>query len=298
MADLDEILTRIERALGARGAGPEPLDGGITNRNYRVAFGGRDYVLRIPGRDTALLGISRDAERLAAAQAARLRIGPALAYADADCFVSDYVVAVPIEPAALAGDPAPLARALRAFHDSGLALPTRVWVPELLDRYAATVARLGGTLPPAYPRAQALVERIAQALPLTEPVPCHNDLLAANVLVLAGGRETLLVDWEYAAMGHRLFDLANLAVNNEFDELAEEQLLEAYFGVPARAPTRAALALMRIVSDAREAAWGVVQRLVSDIEFDFAGYAQRHFERLARAAADPRLKGWLDAASA
>ena len=28
----------------------------------------------------------------------------------------------------------------------------------------------------------------------------------------------MLVDWEYAGMGHRLFDLGNLAVNNEFDD--------------------------------------------------------------------------------
>jgi aminoglycoside phosphotransferase (APT) family kinase protein len=295
MRDLDEILTRIERELGARLGEATALSGGITNRNYRVAFGTRDYVVRLPGKDTALLGISRDAERLAAGEAARLRIGPQLVFADADCFVTEYAVAAPIEGPALAADPAPVARALRAFHDSGLELPVRFWVPELLEQYALTVAKLGGALPGAYRSAQALVAQIAQVLPLREAVPCHDDLLAANLL--ATPDRILLVDWEYAGMGHRLFDLANLAVNNEFDDGAQEQLLEAYFGAPAGAGQRAALALMRIVSDAREAAWGVVQGLISELEFDFAGYAQRHYERLARAAADPRLTGWMDAAS-
>ena len=60
-------------------------------------------------------------------------------------------------------------------------------------------------------------------------------------------------------MGHRLFDLGNLAVNNEFDDDAQERLLEAYFGEPPTPGRRAALRLMMLVSDAREAAWGVVQ---------------------------------------
>jgi hypothetical protein len=55
---------------------------------------------------------------------------------------------------------------------------------------------------------------------------------------------------------------------------------------------------MRIVSDAREAAWGVVQLVLSDLDFDFAGYAQRHFERLLGALERPEIEGWLDAASA
>ena len=49
----------------------------------------------------------------------------------------------------------------------------------------------------------------------------------------------MIVDWEYAGMGHPLFDLGNLAVNNDFDDDAEERLLQAYQGAP---PTRAARA--------------------------------------------------------
>ncbi len=303
MADLDEILGRIEPVLGPRTGEASALEGGITNRNYRVTLGTREYVVRLPGRDTELLGINRHAERLAAARAASLQIGPEVVYADEDCFVAEFVAARTSDPAALASDPAPVARALRAFHDTRLRLPARFWVPEVLAEYARTVTARGGILPSAYRRAQELVARIAQAVPLTEPTSCHNDLLAANLLVAgpqAGGeddRHIMIVDWEYAGMGHRLFDLANLAVNNAFDDDAQDRLLEAYFGAPPDPAQRAAVSLMRIVSDAREAAWGVLQRLVADLDFDFCAYAEMHFERLQRAAADPRLKGWLNAAS-
>jgi hypothetical protein len=55
---------------------------------------------------------------------------------------------------------------------------------------------------------------------------------------------------------------------------------------------------MRIMSDAREAAWGVAQTVLSELDFDFEAYAARHFERLAAAAHDPRLREWLGAAAA
>jgi hypothetical protein len=59
----------------------------------------------------------------------------------------------------------------------------------------------------------------------------------------------------------------------------------------------ASLRLMRFMSDFREAMWGVVQRVVSDLDFDFDGYAERHFDRLSETWADDRFKEWLDGAS-
>jgi thiamine kinase-like enzyme len=302
MADLNAIVDQLQQRLGAAAGPPVPLEGGITNRNYRVHFGERDYVVRLPGKDTALLGIDRNAERIANEAAARLGIAPEVAAANESCLVTGYVVCKPIDAVQLRADPGPLAHALRAFHDSGVQLPVRFWVPELLSDYERIVTERGGNVPESYAPTQALAARIAQALPLSEPVPCHDDLLPANLLsVECGdglGDTVMLVDWEYAGMGHRLFDLGNLAVNNEFDEAAEDRLLASYFGEPPSDGHRAALRLMRIMSDAREAAWGVVQSVISELDFDFGAYAARHFERLARAARDPGLQEWIDAASA
>jgi thiamine kinase-like enzyme len=298
MTDVGAIVQRLEGRLGPVAGSPEPLEGGITNRNFKVSFGGRDCVLRLPGKDTGLLGISRDAERIANETAAALGIAPALLAAEPDCMVTEFIACTVIDPAALRADPAPAARALRAFHDSGVALPTRFWVPELLAEYAAVVRDLdpGYELPDAYARARELAHRIAGALPLSDPVPTHADLLTANILIGDGGR-LVLVDWEYAGIGHRYFDLGNLAVNNEFDDAAEDRLLAAYFGEPPSDGRRAALKLYRIMSDAREAAWGVIQGVISELDFDFDDYAATHFTRLDRAASDPRLEDWLHAAT-
>ncbi len=288
MAQLGEILERLAAELGPVGGEPVALDGGITNRNYRVRFGERECVVRLPGRDTALLGIDRAAERVANAAAAQLGIAPPVIAADERCLVTEYLPGAPIDGDRLRAAPDSAALALRAFHDSGTRLPVRFWVPELLDRYADTVRERGGTLPEVYPEVQALVARIAVALPLTEPVPCHDDLLPGNLLARDDEPDrAVLVDWEYAGMGHRLFDLGNLAVNNDFDAGAEDRLLTAYFGEPPDPRQMAALQLFKLVSDAREGAWGVVQGSISELEFDFDEYADKHFKRLLKNASDP-----------
>jgi aminoglycoside phosphotransferase (APT) family kinase protein len=298
MEDLMGVLGRIAPRLGPVTTGPVPLEGGITNRNYRVSFGQRDCVVRLPGKDTALLGISREAELLAGRTAAALGIGPAVLAAAPEYVVTEYVAGEPMDAGALRASPEPVAAALRAFHDAGAELPVRFWVPELLGSYARIVAERGGALPGQYREAARAAWRIAEVVPLRAPVACHDDLLPANVLRVRTGGSVMLVDWEYAGMGHRLFDLGNLAVNAEFDEPEELALLAAYYGQAASPGRRAALALMRIMSDAREAAWGVVQGVVSELDFDFEGYAALHFERLARAVSSASFEAWLRAAAA
>jgi thiamine kinase-like enzyme len=293
------ILDRLHLTLGPVRGSPIPLAGGITNRNFRVRLGERDCVLRLPGRDTELLGIDRDAERQASAEAARLGIAPALVAAGDGYLVTEYLEAEPIDVDRLRAAPESAAVALRAFHDSRLSLPARFWVPDLLDDYARIVRDRGGTVPDDYRQARSLAGQVAAALPLTDPVPCHDDLLPSNILATRRDPgHAVLVDWEYAGMGHRMFDLGNLAVNNEFDQASQDRALEAYFDEPPTPGRRAALALMRIMSDAREAAWGVVQGSISDLDFDFAEYAAQHFARLKKSAADPRLKEWLRGATA
>ena len=77
--ELTEVVARLSALLGPREGGVMPLLGGITNRNFRVNFGGTDYVVRLPGKRTELLGIDRDAERIATKAAAELGIAPRVA---------------------------------------------------------------------------------------------------------------------------------------------------------------------------------------------------------------------------
>ena len=130
------------------------------------------------------------------------------------------------EPAALAE----VAAALRAVHGAG-ELPVAFDSFRIVEDYAE---RATGAAPPcrglrAGPAAPRGIEA-ALSGPEHDPVPCHNDLLAANFL--RSGDGIRIVDWEYAGMGDRYFDLGNFAVNNDLDEDAGAGLLDAYFGGP------------------------------------------------------------------
>jgi len=293
VADLNDILQRLEPSLGPHTGAPTPLDGGITNRNFRASFAGREYVIRLPGKDTSLLGIDRGAERVAADAAAALGIAPAVAAELEDCLVTEFIACSAFEVQELESRVEEVARALRAFHHSPIILPARFWVVDLLEDYAKIVADRGDVLPDPYADAVAIAREIAAVVALERPRPCHNDLLAGNIIRAQGDGRLLLVDWEYAGMGHPYFDLGNLSINNGFKASTDERLLSAYHGAPPSPGQRATLALMRLLSDAREAAWGVVQASISELDFDFEQYAGRHFDRLFGAAGRPEYEEWL-----
>lgn len=300
MAPLADNLDRLAAALGKPEGEPTPLEGGITNRNYRARFGGRELVIRLPGKDTGLLGIDREAEAAANRCAARAGVAPEVAALldDPPCLVTDFVVGAAMSPEELR-QPAALrevAAALRAIHDCGETLPSAFSPFRIVETYAERARGRGAELPAAYGPAHGAAARIERALAHgAAPVPCHNDLLAANFLRSADGIR--LVDWEYAGMGDRWFDLGNFAVNNELGPAEEEALLVAYFEEPPGAGRLAALRLMRFMSDFREAMWGVLQGTISDLDFDFREYAGKHFKRLRESAADPGFETWLKEAS-
>jgi thiamine kinase-like enzyme len=298
VGELNDILEGLESSLGPLSGEPVPLDGGITNRNYRVTLGGSEFVLRRPGRDTDLLGIDRESERLANDAAASLGIAPAVAGGFGDCLLTRFIACTAVGADEVADGAQEIALALRRFHDSPVRLPRRFRVPDLLADYAAIVRDRGGELPAAYAEAVRCAARIDAILALQDPRPCHNDLLAGNIIRAREDGRMMIVDWEYAGMGDPRFDLGNLSINNGFDEADDERLLGAYHGGMPTDRQRAELQLTRVLSDAREAAWGVVQAAVSELDFDFAGYAREHFKRLQAAVERPDFEECLAAAGA
>jgi len=293
---------RLEPALATVWPGAStdvtPIEAGITNRNYRVETSGRVFVLRLAGADTELLGIDREDEVEAGRVAAAAGVGPDIVafLPDLGCVVTRFLDGTPI-PEDRLGEPAVMRSVVRSIHGIHDCPPIRATFPvfRIVERFRDTAAERGVTIPRAYDDAHAIAARIEGAFSRSPmpPTTCHNDLLNANFLL--DGDHTWIVDYEYAGMGDPFFDLGNLSVNNGLDDAAGSLLLETYFGT-VRDAHRARLALMRIVSDLREAMWGVVQQGISTLEFDYVEYAERHFARLLANAAAPEVEAWLDAA--
>jgi thiamine kinase-like enzyme len=269
------------------------LSGGITNRNFRVDAADTDqrWVIRLAGNDTHLLGISREVEHAATVMSAGVGVGPEVtAFIRPEGYlVTRFIVGTPVSDEAV-HRPETLRRvadSLRRIHN-GPAIPG-LFVPlRIVEAYRALAMERGVPIPPEYDRAATVARRIESAF-LADPIelrPCHNDLLSANFI--DDGARIRIIDWEYAGMGDPFFDLGNFSINHELTADEDELLLAAYDG-GVRPSRLARLVLMRVVSDFREAMWGVLQQGVSSLDVDFVAYAAGNFDRLLRNAASARF---------
>jgi thiamine kinase-like enzyme len=276
-----------------------PLPGGVTNRNYLVHVSGDPdrYVVRIPGERTELLGIDRANEAEAATRAAELGIGPRVVgrIEAVGTLVTALVPGVHLEPDAFVGRVDEVVALLRRFHASG-PLAGRFPIFRVVEWHARDAAEHGVAPPPAYERLAVVARRIEAAVSAypTLEVPCHNDLLPANVLFAED--RTWLLDFEYAGMNHPYFDLGNLSVNSTFTPDADERVLTAYAG-GVTAGRWARLQLMKLMSELREGMWAVVQQAISTLDTDFVTYADERLANCERIAASADLARWLDDAA-
>jgi thiamine kinase-like enzyme len=211
--------------------------------------------------------------------------------------VTRFVDADPLPPQALERREVleQVVRSVKAIHAMGHITSTFDSFGVVRD-YRTVAEEHGVRVPGEYGSVLAFADRIERAFGRT-PIPprsCHNDLLNANFLVKEG--RVLIVDYEYAGMGDLFFDLGNLSINNGITEQAQMLLLELYFDRVTPALV-ARLKLMRVMSDFREAMWGVVQQGLSTLDFDYVDYARRHFTRCLESAADARFTGWLEEAA-
>jgi len=295
----DQLVAALQRVpeTAGRELTLTALSGGITNRNFLITAAGTSerYVIRLAGNDTHLLGISREVEHAATVAAAGVGIGP-----EVTAFIrpEGYLVTRFIDgrPVSLeeVRQPAMLRRvadSVRRVH-GGPAIPG-LFVPlRIVEAYLALATSRGVPQPVAWDEAHAAGRRIERAL-LDSPIdlrPCHNDLLNANFI--DDGERIRIVDWEYAGMGDPFFDLGNFSVNHDLTPVEDAILLEAYEG-EVRPSRLARLALMRVVSDFREAMWGVLQQGISSLDVDFIAYADEHFERLLHNASGPPFEEHL-----
>jgi thiamine kinase-like enzyme len=278
VAPRDVVDRVVERLWPGRPARVEPLPGGITNANFVVDLGDDKVVVRVPGTGRALLGIDTADEIAAATLAAAIGVAPEIIAYDQElgCLVSRFLPARPIPPEEMVQDPmlGAVAGTLRRVHHAGRVGATFDYFT-VIDRYHERATARGVRAPFEFDSARAVVRRVARARPLQPTVLGHNDLLNANFLFDGAVR---ILDWEYAGMTDPFFDLANLSANHELDAGTDSALLRHYFGA-CDDHMVATLRLFKAVSELREAMWGVLQMAVSDLDVDFAAYADEHGRR-------------------
>ena len=298
MDDLSPILQRIPQFSSATSPEIKELTGGITNRNYKITVDGESFVLRLGGNETQFLGIDRKIEYECSLLASKAGIAPEpTAFLEPEGYILARFISGKGIPAEEIGNEENIKRvveSMKAYHAleffPGFFSPFRV-----AEEYARTARGFNVRLPAKMDWYLEKSREIESAMYGREPLalrPCHNDLLNGNFI--DDGARIRILDWEYAGMGDIFFDLGNFAVQHEFNDEQDEILMRVYFGTPNDSQ-RAHQKLMKIMSDLREAMWAQVQIGVSQLDFDYAGYGQKYFDRFEANTSGRDYTNWLHA---
>ena len=267
------------------------LSGGITNKLYRIRSEKGDYTVRIYGDKTDLF-INRDQEIEAQKAMAAIGVGaPLVKYLPergvtivefidhATVLTNDHFLDVTLYPK--------IVEPIRKIHNSGIELE-KIFNPlieikkmaGILDDLKASYTEfdIDGTIS----RLESLSEIIA--IPEEEYTACHNDLLADNfILIDEAGKEKYsssmyIIDWEYAGMAPRYYDIADMFQEILVPRENEKRIVEAYCNEDDFDRALYYIDLFKPFPDIYWFLWSLIQLNISKISFDYYNYGKVKYE--------------------
>ncbi len=275
---LEDVLEAVPEL---RGGAAEPLAGGLTNTNYKIAAAAGTYVVRISGKDAGLLAIDRENEVHNTIAAAEAGVGASVVAAlpEHDALVLEFLDGEVMDAEKLRrGDRlAAIAEACRRLH-GGRRFLKDFDMFEIQRGYVQVVQQRGFRLPERYLELEPNVRALEAAMRVqSEPtVPCNNDLLAENFIDVGG--EMRLIDYEYSGNNEPSFELGNVWSESNLSLEQLEELVGHYYGRPLRNKVARAR-LWGLMSKYGWTLWGSIQDGISDLDFDFWGWAIEKYER-------------------
>ncbi len=270
-----------------------PMEGGLTNPNYKVIIGGVPYFFRLGTPCNSLLNTTLENEYQAIKVASERGIAPLIAHFSPQeaILVSEFIGGAKVSLRDQCAQKR-LCRSLRQLHEIETALARKMCPFEIIALYRKNALEAGAVFP-KFVEAELLplIERLRSSIPLSgKQVFCHNDLHSGNCLDHA--EKMWLIDWEYAAMGDPLFDLATLASVENFNEDEMEELLQNYLQMK-QVPSEIVryFRFQRALVDARWGFWYYLQDRISTIDYAFLPPGERHLcdclKRLKSLASEP-----------
>ena len=282
------------------------LPGGLTNRNLKVVTPSATVVVRIPGAGSELLEIDRDAEYRNSVAAAAAGVGPPVVHhRPGEGITVEFLPGRTLTDDDLHSPEmlALVADALRRLH-AGPRFAGEFDMFAVQARYRRIVAEHGFRLPDRYDDFAPAVARVRAVLHgrgagPRRTVPCHNDLLSANLLAVPdgrGGEEIRIVDYEYSGNNDPCFELGNIWSEATLPAELLDVLVGAYYGEPRPAEVARAR-LFALMSQYGWTLWASIMDGSSALDFDFWEWGMQKYER-AVATFDGELDDLLEVASA
>lgn len=261
----------------------------MTNLNFKVRDGQDLYVVRL-GEDDPLHLISRSNEIASCEAAYRIGVSPELVHHEPGILVVRFVEGKVFAEADVRDrdNLRRIVEVLQRFHHEVPAqfdqVPVMFWVFQVLRHYHNLIASGDSAHHDRLGDLARIASELEAAVGSVQIVFGHNDLLAANFI--DDGERIWLIDFDYAGFNSPLFDLSNLASNNELDQDQERGMLEQYFAAELDARQLASYHAMKCASLLRETMWSMVSELHSRVDMDFAEYTAMNLARFESVYAD------------
>lgn len=267
------------------------LSGGITNKLYRVKSEKGDLTVRIYGDKTELF-IHRDFEAQAIEEMAKIGVSSKLVKYMPEAgvtiveFIDDSIV-LTNEHFLDKSLYRKIVDPIRKIHNSGVKLK-KVFNPVVEVGKMASILK---GLNVKYPEfdIDGTVKRLEKLsavinIPEADFTACHNDLLADNFILIKEEFEhkydspMYIIDWEYAGMAPKYYDIADMFQEVLVPREAEKLIVTEYCDGQDFDKTLYYIDLFKPFPDIYWFLWSLIQLNISTIEFDFYNYGKIKYE--------------------
>ena len=266
------------------------LSGGITNKLYWVRSEKGDVTIRIYGDKTETF-INRNIEAEIIKRITRVGISPRLI----KYMPGRRVTIVEFIPGYVLKNSdflkkelhEKIVRPIRKLHKSGVTLPH---ISNPLSKVKKMYKILGNLEIncPEFDIEGVIknLENISEIIniPESEFTASHNDLLADNFVLVEDGHRgkyiepMYLIDWEYAGMAPRYYDLADMFQEILVPRDIERNIVEHYCEGKEFEKTFYLIDLFKPFPDIYWFLWSMIQHNISKIKFDFYDYGKVKYE--------------------
>ena len=256
--------------------------GGMSNKNFRVNFKGRSYVLRVPGNGSDGM-VERSNEEFNALEGCKMGVNPEIRYFDSRTGIklADYVENAETLNAGTIqrhDNLRKIAEIYHKIHDAHIRLKNEFNLFQEIEKYDKLLEKVRANMYEGWddfkPKLMSLESRL-NAIGI-EMTPCHDDAVPQNFIKAEDGT-IYLIDWEYSGMNDPMADFAALFLESEFPEETQDYFLDKYYSGNVPAGVKERILCYEVLWDALWAQWTVIKEACGD---DFGSYG---FDRYNRA---------------
>ncbi len=256
---IQKIIAQVPSWQNAQTIHIELQDGGLTNENYSIIIDGERFILRLSGENTDSQAINRSTEYAALLAASRIGIAPEVV---AFIMPEGHLITRFIDGHAWSVEEFQQPKIIRRVAETMKRVHALSPIEGVFSPYRDVEKRLtiAKTRPVALPEQLDLflecmyqIEASRAAQIDGHLVLCHNDPFHNNFLDDGSVR---LLDWEFAGMGDRFYDLASVA--HMLPPEQKNYMLECYFGQVTPEAVNA-LEQMRFMVSFWNGTWALLQ---------------------------------------